>query len=253
MTAGFRELAPPPELRARVDRFWLRSASGIATPPILVLPDGCMDLIYRCTIAPDGMVGDGTLLLSGPDRRPRHVAAGPGTAFVGARFHPAEARAVLGVDAADLVDAGTVAAAVSARLAAVERRLAGARNWPELERRLGREVAWLVAAGGRQRPPWRVRAAVRLLGEPADGRAEVARVATAVGVTPRTLQRELVAWTGLAPKLLGRILRFQAALCEIRAGGATLATVAAAAGYADQAHMAREFRTLAGAAPSGLG
>ena len=36
----------------------------------------------------------------------------------------------------------------------------------------------------------------------------------------------------------------------IRPDHATLATIAAECGYADQAHMAREWRTLAGASPT---
>ena len=80
----------------------------------------------------------------------------------------------------------------------------------------------------------------------------MAAVARAVGVTTRTLHREMLAWTGLPPKLLARIFRLQAALGRLRRHrhDGPLAILAAEAGYADQAHMAREFRDLAGAPPS---
>lgn len=59
---------------------------------------------------------------------------------------------------------------------------------------------------------------------------------------------------GLAPKVYARVRRFAAAVELSRApsGGArpeTWAAIAAAAGYADQAHLAREFRAVAGLTP----
>lgn len=61
----------------------------------------------------------------------------------------------------------------------------------------------------------------------------------------------MLAETGLAPKLLMRVLRFRRAfrlLDRSAAGG--WGRVAVSAGYFDQAHLIREFREFAGAAPS---
>ena len=73
-----------------------------------------------------------------------------------------------------------------------------------------------------------------------------------LGLTPRSFHREIVAWTGLAPKRLARIFRLQATLSRLRADRTPLATLATEAGYADQAHMTREFRALAAATPRAL-
>ncbi|HWV37343.1 MAG TPA: helix-turn-helix domain-containing protein [Vulgatibacter sp.] len=55
---------------------------------------------------------------------------------------------------------------------------------------------------------------------------------------------------GLAPKLLLRLLRFQRAVAALSSGPlASLAAVTQDAGYADQAHLTREFRALAGITP----
>lgn len=50
---------------------------------------------------------------------------------------------------------------------------------------------------------------------------------------------------GYGPSVLRRVLRFRMAL-RLAARGTPFATVAARAGYADQAHLAREVRALAG-------
>jgi AraC-like DNA-binding protein len=77
----------------------------------------------------------------------------------------------------------------------------------------------------------------------------VAELRQATGWAPRRLQRWFEAHIGLAPRTYLRVIRFQGSL---RALGQTdnLADHAAAHGYADQAHMARDFRRLAGTPPS---
>lgn len=78
-------------------------------------------------------------------------------------------------------------------------------------------------------------------------------IATAVGADRRWLVPEFRHVVGVAPKHYQRIVRFQAALRAMRvADPAPLATIAASAGYADQAHMCREFTSMAGVVPSQL-
>jgi len=62
----------------------------------------------------------------------------------------------------------------------------------------------------------------------------------------------MLRWSGLAPKPLARILRLQRTLAALRAGRLPLALIAAHMGYADQAHMNREMKVLAGATPAEL-
>jgi AraC-like DNA-binding protein len=66
-----------------------------------------------------------------------------------------------------------------------------------------------------------------------------------LGLSERQLHRRCLVAFGYGPKTVQRVLRFQAALRDARAGR-RLADVAADAGYADQAHMSREVRDLAG-------
>jgi AraC-like DNA-binding protein len=73
----------------------------------------------------------------------------------------------------------------------------------------------------------------------------MARVA---GTPERTLRREFTAAVGLPPKVVARIARVRRALAAI-AGGQTLSAVASRCGFADQAHMTREFMDLVGKSP----
>jgi methylphosphotriester-DNA--protein-cysteine methyltransferase len=84
--------------------------------------------------------------------------------------------------------------------------------------------------------------------------ARVGLVARQLGISERQLHRRCVAAVGYGPVLLRRVLRFRRVVSRIDAGGALddLAGLAAAAGYADQAHLTRESQDLAGLAPAAL-
>ena len=75
-----------------------------------------------------------------------------------------------------------------------------------------------------------------------------------LGWSPREVRRRFTAALGFGPKVMQRMLRFQRVLTEVRYARTVmkLSQVAAVAGYADQAHMTREFRALARATPGSL-
>ena len=75
--------------------------------------------------------------------------------------------------------------------------------------------------------------------------APVASIAGTVGLSERQLHRRCVAAFGYGAKTLARILRMNRAVAAAHAG-VPAATVAASCGYADQAHLAREVKQLAG-------
>ena len=78
-------------------------------------------------------------------------------------------------------------------------------------------------------------------------------VARDVAVTGRQLRRMFTEQVGLGPKALQRIARFQRFLRRADAGRpVALADSAVEAGYADQAHLTRETRELAGVTPAVL-
>jgi AraC-like DNA-binding protein len=72
-----------------------------------------------------------------------------------------------------------------------------------------------------------------------------------LGMSERTLRRRCEHGFGYGPKTLDRILRMQRFLRLVSAQkGLSLTKLAAAVGYADQAHLTREARELTGLTPT---
>src|SRR5262249_9166445 len=88
-----------------------------------------------------------------------------------------------------------------------------------------------------------------------NGSISVDRLARVVGWSARLLSQRFHAEFGLTPKAAARVVRFDRArrLLQRRVAARqppALADPAVESGYYDQAHLAGEFRALAGAAPS---
>jgi AraC-like DNA-binding protein len=76
-------------------------------------------------------------------------------------------------------------------------------------------------------------------------------LADTLHLSTRTLQRAFKERVGFSPRMYTRIARLQEALSVLRASpGCSLSEVAHRIGYADHAHMTREFRELTGRTPS---
>ncbi len=191
-----------------------------------VLPDGCMDLLWA----------EGRLLVAGPDTRAYRPQSAPGAVVTGIRFAPGTAPALLGVPAYELLDQRVELADLWP--AGRVRRLTGMVEAAPDPRTALEELA--RASGPAAVDPALLHTARRLR----EG-AAVADVARETGVTARTLHRRSLTAFGYGPKTLARILRLQRAL-HLSRTGLTPADTAAAAGYADQAHLARDVRNLAG-------
>lgn len=78
----------------------------------------------------------------------------------------------------------------------------------------------------------------------------VAEIVARSEQSARQIQRWFAREIGMPPRRYIRLLRFRAAMIGLDGDSASMAHRAADGGYADQAHMARDFRLLAGTAPS---
>jgi len=234
-TNDYRQIRPIAAFRSAVDVYWINRPGGA---DVCVLPDGCIDLVFR------GGAEGGRLFASALIERPLPIST-TAAWFVGVRFRPAMARAMLDLDPIDCRDRDVPAHLIDAEFRALEQRLMACASADEafavLQHAADARLAQRDGAGA----PRRVQQAVAAL---AQG-GEVHRVARALGMSERSLHRELVRWSGLAPKPLARILRMQRCLAALRAGRLPLALLALRLGYADQAHMTRELKALAGVTP----
>jgi AraC-like DNA-binding protein len=196
-------------------------------PPDRILPDGCLDIIWE----------DGTVFVAGPDTTAQVMSGAAEARRFALRFGSGTGPGVLGLPASEVVDRRVPldslwpAAAVrrlseaSDPLAALE--AAAARRWQEPDHSM-------VALAGAARA-----------GLP------VGVIADRCGLSARQLQRRSNLAFGYGPKTLHRVFRLQRAVALAR-GGRPFATVSADAGYADQAHLAREVRAMAGVPLSAL-
>lgn len=168
---------------------------------------------------------------------------------------PVGARALLGLPAAALGDALLQLdeldppGAPDRQLRHLPERL---HDTPDWSGRLRLVQDALVAALARQ-PAARPRSeVVEALSRLAGGQ-RVADVAAEVGWSRRHLTTQVSLELGLPPKAYQRVARFQAAHRRLhalaQAGRPSLAAVAADTGYADQAHLTREWVELGGCTP----
>jgi len=173
---------------------------------------------------------------------------------------PLGARVLLGLPAAELASIDVEAADVLGRLAGeVRERVLAAPDWPGrfavLEEVLAGRLRAAQASGSPVPRPEVSYAWDRL--QRSRGAVSVADLAAETGWSPRHLGEQFRAETGLSPKAGARVVRFDRARRRLlgrqaEVGRVVLADLAAECGYYDQAHLARDFRDLAGCPPSVL-
>lgn len=194
-----------------------------------ILPDGCLDLLWT----------DDQLVVAGPDPAARWHDSPSDSRYVGLRLFGGLGAAAVDVPAVDLV--GRSVALEDVLPARQARALADrVREAPEaaLQDWVRRRLARLDPTGPRVLAMARAGLAVRAM-------------ADELGCSSRQLQRRTVPLFGYGPRRLGRIVRLQTAIQQLRAGTA-LSVTAALSGYADQAHLTRETRALTGTTPGAL-
>ena len=241
VVGSFRQRLPAAVLSRHVDRVWINELRG---PTALdVVPDGCIDIYWT----------GGGLQIAGPNTEVVTLRLPSAARLAGVRFHPGVAGRWLGLPATELVNRHRpldevwdrrLADELSDRLAHAPSAVSAAF---ELERALIARLPGVAAAD-----PIVEATVAAMSGAGAATKSAVRELTAGFGWSERTLRRHCHQAIGYGPKTLERILRFQRFLRLLPTARAPLAVLASEAGYADQAHLAREVRRLSGQSPSAL-
>ena len=210
----YRETPPPPHLAGLVKARWTLAGGGDAAEwlPQQATPDGCVEIIRR-TRGRSRWNGDQPEnFVVGLIDRPQSFEISGDARFEAIRLWPWAWQLIGDIPLAALHGRWTACDAPA--VDGAEARLGAARD-------------------------------LDIIGTAIVAAPSVAAMSDATAMPPRALQRWFARHVGLSPRAWLRLRRFQSAF-ETLPGEASLAGHAAAQGFADQAHMAREFRALAG-------
>ncbi|HEX7094930.1 MAG TPA: helix-turn-helix domain-containing protein [Acidimicrobiales bacterium] len=163
---------------------------------------------------------------------------------------PFGARRLFGMPAADLAWTVVPLEEVLAPGRDLAARLRDLPSWGERFRALDEVLTASLDAASRRDPRPEVAFAFERLVRSA-GLLDVTSLAREVGWRRRHLAQQFRKEYGLSPKVLARVLRFERARWMLTSPRRPrLADVAAMCGFADQAHMTRDWLALAGASPT---
>ena len=206
------------------------------TQPDLVLPDGCVDIVFSPSTG---------LRVVGAMTACQVYQLQGGEPVVGIRFRPGAAGRFLGAAPSELTD----------RLIPLE-DIWGARGrrLAEALRDTRSAAACAALLEGEMRPAPRdagaLERAIAALVE-ACGAADIDWLADQANLSPRQFRRRCHEATGLTPKQLARVLRFRRAVSLVDFGAARgWAHLAAECGYYDQSHLIHDFREFSGSTPA---
>ena len=248
---GYHEFAAPPDLAGAVEALWTHEAVGLQVVAHRVVPDAAVSLCFMGHPAPDGRSGAMRLRVIGPVTAPQLFAPPIGHRMEALRVKLEWCRPLLGAAPSEHANAEPLYADVRPDLVEpLGARLMASRTSADRLR--------LLVAFARERLARNDVACALLLASVASlrrgaGATRVRELASRLRVSERHLRRLMVDETGIAPRHFARIQRFHALLrASDQARRPSWAALAAHYGYADQSHLIREVRHLAGVSPTRL-
>ncbi|MGI5493091.1 helix-turn-helix domain-containing protein [Microtetraspora malaysiensis] len=163
---------------------------------------------------------------------------------------PLGASALLGLPASALTGNIADLADVVPAMADLPERLTACRSWPQRRALIERSLLTGLARHGERANHDKLRATLAAL----SGTTRVQEAAQLLGCSRRLLSSTVRTEFGVTPKEYQRLIRFETVrgrlVAAARARAVSLAAVAAASGFADQAHLTREWRTMTGCTPT---
>ncbi len=236
--------APSPRLSAIVEKFLVVESAVEVTRA--VLPD--LGGILGVRFAGSASMGPTRMpfaAVTGIQAQVRHMKTQAGSGIVLAHFRPGGAAAVLRIPMHELFASTASLDAILGRAEAA-RTIDRVASAPDNAARVAVLDEILVARMGEPDPI--AIAAARAI-EAAHGTLRIANLARELGITQDPLEKRFRRAIGAPPKHLASLARVRHAIDLAKRGGA-MSRVAYEAGYFDQSHFNREFRTVTGQPPS---
>jgi AraC-like DNA-binding protein len=243
--------APLDDLDGAVVAYW-EVRGELAPFQERVLPNGCIELMInlgpRHRLLQDARVTTWEhSWLSGIQQRALTIRSEEGTHLVAARLRPVGARELLGEivprSANRVIELGDVLGAGADEL---RRRLVDA---PDPARRFELLDAMLRSRPREPAAPIVAESARRI--EREHGKLRVSELHTELGVSRKHLAVSFQRAVGITAKAYAQLHRFAYTLARLQsAASVDWSALASDAGYADQSHMARDFRRIADANPT---
>jgi AraC-like DNA-binding protein len=219
----------------------------ITGEPWRVVPDPCAHLLFVAGgSAASGWTREPTLRLVGPRSTYVDIDNTGRTIMLGVRLRPGVLASLMGSDARNLTDQSASAEELFGKAGReLLDRVASSLIPESATRDLAAFVVGRVCSRPRRGPD------PTILADALTHTVSIDATADAMGVTPRAVHRCAVSGIGLAPKRLVRIQRLHRALALMLTPRSwPMATAAAEAGYADQAHLSRDCSELLGESPA---
>ena len=253
----YKEIRPGNRLKQYVKCYYIYESETNVAFDDTVVPSGCIEIIFNLgtgkwqTAAGDGYVTTPAIELWGQIIRPLRIRSIGKNIMLGIRFFPHAAACFLN-DKIDLfnnqvfdfchLSGSTVSILYS--------KLLETTAWNErIELVEGFLLHRLSLAERRLSKMVVVGDVMNEIGH--EGFFDnIENVASRYGITARYLQKLFLQYTGLTPKLYGKINRFQNSLRLVTKKDTSLTSIAYDCGYFDQSHFIREFKSFTGFTPS---
>jgi methylphosphotriester-DNA--protein-cysteine methyltransferase len=244
-----RTIAPSPALAPYVRRFEIVETSAPMSKTLLPETGLILGVRYSGASTVDGSAAPlGPAVLTGLRVKARRMATSSGGGVVVAKFTETGAAALLDLPLHRLFGA-TVPLEELLPAPDVERLVEEVRQASDTGQRI-EAVERFVSSRLRPHDDPLVAETTRMLSE-SDGTARIGAMARALGVSQDVLEKRFRRRVGATPKQFASILRFRRAVASHRPEG-DLGRLALEAGYYDQAHFNRQFRSITGSAPGAL-
>lgn len=249
------EILPAAPLLPYIECYWARVSRAEKTPSShLVLPDGCIDIIFnfgdlweRQSSAGRPANGKRSYIV-GTMSAPLIVNSGKVVEFLGVRFRPGKAYKFLHTPASEFTNTSVALNDLWGKNAKIlEQQLVEQNKLSEKIQLLEEELLRRLQFGSECDGSFELTLQMIVMGR---GLQSIKALSSLLGMSRQHITRKFQQYIGIGPKLFSRIIRFQHMRKNIsRAQEMIWCQAALEFGFYDQAHMISDFKEFTGFTP----